>query len=457
MDPPTKRVLSLARLRLPPYHCGMRNLLFASLLALAACTAAAPDRGYGPDPELGAPRQGILPTINTARAVGWEEGAGPTAPIGFTVTRYAEGIAHPRWLYVLPNGDVLVAQSSTRPTEEGGLMGWIKNMVQRNAGAIEDESPDQITLLRDSDGDGDVDARHVFAENLNQPFGMALVGEHLYVANTDAVVRFPYAPGAVRVSGAPETVLRLPYNEGDNGHWTRSLAVSPGGDKLYVAVGSVSNIPKPDGFAVEEGRAAIWEFNPDGSQARIFASGLRNPVGMEFEPHSGVLWVAVNERDELGDNLPPDYMTSVRDGGFYGWPYSYFGQIVDTRVEPQNPELVARAIRPDYALGAHTASLGLHFYTDDALPTAYRNGVFIGQHGSWNRSGHVGYKVIHVPFTNGRPSGDVQDFLTGFLNENGQAQGRPVGVITDRTGALLVADDVGDIVWRVSYAEAPAQ
>ena len=452
MDPATKRELSLVRASLPPYHYGMRTLLFASLFALAACSAVTPDTGYGPNPELGEPNPSLLPTVRTARVVGWEEGAAPTAPAGFTVTRYAEDIVHPRWLYVLPNGDVLVAQSSTRPAEEGGIIAWLKNMVQRNAGAIEDESPDQITLLRDSDGDGVVDARHVFAESLNQPFGMALVGGHIYVGNTDAVVRFGYTPGAVRVSGAPETVLQLPYNEGSNGHWTRSLAVSPDGTKLYVAVGSVSNIPKPDGFAVEEGRAAVWEFNPDGSQARIFASGLRNPVGMEFEPSSGALWVAVNERDELGDNLAPDYMTSVQDGGFYGWPYTYFG-IVDTRVKPQNAELAARAIMPDYALGSHTASLGLHFYRDDALPEAYRNGVFIGQHGSWNRSEPVGYKVVFVPFANGRPSGEVQDFLTGFLNENGQAQGRPVGVITDRTGAILVADDVGDIIWRVAYAQ----
>ena len=435
----------------------MRTLFVCSLFALAACTGASPDTGYGPNPELGAPQSGILPTVNTARAVGWADGAGPAAPAGFSVSRYAEDIVHPRWIYVLPNGDVLVAQSSTKAQEGGGLMGWVRNMVQRGAGAIEDESPDQITLLRDSDGDGVVDARSVFAENLNQPFGMVLVGDHFYVANTDAVVRFRYTEGALRLSGAGEAVLELPYNEGNNGHWTRSLAVSPDGTKLYVAVGSVSNVPARDGFAVEEGRAAIWEFNPDGSGARIFASGLRNPVGLDFEPSSGVLWVAVNERDELGDNLVPDYMTSVQDGAFYGWPYSYFGQTVDTRVSPQNPDLVARALAPDYALGSHTASLGLHFYQGELYPGAYRGGVFIGQHGSWNRSEHAGYKVIFVPFANGRPAGDVQDFLTGFLDERGQAQGRPVGVAMDRTGALLVADDVGDIVWRVAVNEAPTE
>jgi glucose/arabinose dehydrogenase len=370
------------------------------------------------------------------------------------VTRYAEALAHPRWLYVLPNGDVLVAQSATRPSRGGGIEGWIANMVQRRAGAF-NASADRITLLRDSDGDGDVDARHVFAENLNQPFGLALVGDYLYVGNTNAVVRFRYTPDATSVSGAPETVLELPYREGDNGHWTRSLAVSPEGTKLYVAVGSATNIADA-GMEVEEGRAAIWEFNPDGSDARIYASGLRNPVGLAFEPHSGVLWTAVNERDMLGDNLVPDYFTSVRDGGFYGWPYYYYGDHRDERVDiPANVRL-QEAIAPDYALGAHTASLGLHFYGYDALPEHYWNGAFIGQHGSWNRSEPAGYKVIFVPFVQGRPSGDAEDFLTGFLNERGQAQGRPVGVAMDRTGAILVADEVGGIVWRVSYDEPPA-
>ena len=395
----------------------------------------------------------MLPTVNTARPIGWAEGAAPVAPQGFTVTRYAEEIVHPRWIYTLPNGDVLVAQSATEAGRGGGIVGWFKNLVQRNAGAIEaDGSPNRITLLRDSDGDGIVDLRSDFAhEGLRQPFGMALMGDHLYIANTDAIVRFPYTPGMTEVSGAPETVFELPYNEGANGHWTRSLAVSPDGSKLYVAVGSVSNIPgDADAFAVEEGRAAVWELNPDGSEARIFASGLRNPVGMEFEPGTGVLWVAVNERDELGDNLAPDYMTSVRDGGFYGWPYSYQGQIVDTRVSPQDAALVSRALTPDYALGSHTASLGLHFSRADALPQAFGNGVFIGQHGSWNRRELAGYKVLFVPFADGRPSGEAQDFLTGFLNERGEAQGRPVGVHADRTGAILVADDVGDIIWRVA-------
>ncbi|MBY0564197.1 MAG: sorbosone dehydrogenase family protein [Hyphomonadaceae bacterium] len=427
----------------------MRRFIFVAAALLAACGGDAPpfEQSKGPNPTLPAP-QGGLPVVNPAPAVGWPEGAAPVAPDGFVVTRYAESLAHPRWLYRLPNGDVLVAESSTRAATIGGVMGWIRNQVQRYAGAL-DESADRITLLRDSDGDGDVDERHVFAENLNQPFGMALVGGHIYVGNTDAVVRFAYSEGATSVSGASETVLELPYREGDNGHWTRNLIANADGTKLYVAVGSVSNVGD-DGMDVEEGRAAIWELNPDGSEARIFASGLRNPVGMDWNPVTGALWTAVNERDMLGDNLVPDYMTSVRDGGFYGWPYYYWGDNRDERIAiPDNVRLQA-PLAPDYALGAHTASLGLMFYTGDALPERYRGGAFIGQHGSWNRSERVGYKVVFVPFANGMPSGQPEDFLTGFLNARGEAQGRPVGVATDRTGALLVADDVGDIVWRIA-------
>jgi glucose/arabinose dehydrogenase len=425
-------------------------LLSLGALVLAACVPApAPDQGYGPNPQLPAPeRGGPIPTLAAAEAVGWPDGGAPTAPAGFTVSRYAEGLAHPRWLYVLPNGDVLVAESATLPARGGGIEAWVANRMQRRAGALAG-SANRITLLRDSDGDGAVDARHVFAENLNQPFGMALVGDYFYVGNTDAVVRFRYTPDAVQLAGNPETVLELPHRDANNGHWTRNLAVAPDGSKLYVAVGSSTNIAD-DGFEVERGRAAIWEFNPDGSEARIFASGLRNPVGLDFEPQSGALWVAVNERDMLGDNLVPDYMTGVRDGAFYGWPYYYWGDHRDERVEiPANVRLQT-PVAPDYALGAHTASLGLHFYRGEALPEHYRGGVFIGQHGSWNRRAPAGYKVIYVPFAEGRPAGNVEDFLTGFLNERGQAQGRPVGVAADRTGALLVADDVGNIIWRVA-------
>ncbi|MEQ1616918.1 MAG: sorbosone dehydrogenase family protein [Terricaulis sp.] len=427
----------------------MRITLLVISFLLAACGGKpAADQGYGSNPQLPSPNGGLLPTVNTAKAVGWPASAAPQAPSGLVVSRYAENLQHPRWIYVLPNHDVLVAESSTLPSRGDGVVGWIRNNVQRDAGALV-ENANRITLLRDSDLDGDVDERHVFAENLNQPFGMALIGDALYIANTDSVLRFRYVSGALRIEGAGEMVLRLPYREGDNGHWTRSLIANADGSKLYVAVGSSSNIAD-NGMEAEEGRAAIWEFNPDGSEARVFASGLRNPVGMDWAPGSGALWVAVNERDMLGDNLVPDYMTSVRDGGFYGWPYYYYGENRDGRVAiPQNVRL-QQPIAPDYALGSHTASLGLHFYRGAALPERYRSGVFVGQHGSWNRSEPAGYKVIYVPFADGVPAGAPADFLTGFLNERGEAQGRPVGVAADATGALLVADDVGDVVWRVA-------
>lgn len=428
----------------------MKKLVLAAAFVLAACGQPAPpaEHGYGAEPQLPDPQSSALPTVNTAEAIGWAEGAAPTAPAGFTVSRYAENLDHPRQLYVLPNGDVLVAESATKPQEGGGLMGWIRNSIQRGAGALS-ESANRITLLSDSNGDGRVDARHIFAENLNQPFGMVLVGDYLYVGNTDALVRFRYTPNSVRAPGQPETVLQLPYHAGDNGHWTRNLIASADGTKIYISVGSSSNIADY-GMAVEEGRAAIWEYDIASNQSRVFASGLRNPVGMSWNPTSGELWVAVNERDMLGDNLVPDYITHVQDGAFYGWPYYYWGDHRDERVEiPANVRLQAPTA-PDFALGAHTASLGLHFYTGTALPEHYRGGAFIGQHGSWNRSALVGYRVAFVPFANGQPSGDVEDFLTGFLTADNKAQGRPVGVTTDRTGALLVADDVGNIVWRVA-------
>lgn len=427
----------------------MKKIMIAAMLALAACAQQSQraDQSYGPEPTLPAPERTLLPTVNPASTAVWPANAAPRAPQGFAVTRFAENLQHPRWIYVLPNGDVLVAESSTRPSQ-GGVGAWIANQVQRHAGALA-PSADRITLLRDGDGDGDVDERHVFAENLDQPFGMALVGDHFFVGNTDAVVRFAYTPGALRVGNTGETVLRLPHRQGDNGHWTRNLLASPDGAKLYVAVGSSSNIAD-NGLAAEEGRAAIWEFDPDGANARTFATGLRNPVGMAWNPQSGALWTVVNERDMLGDNLVPDYLTSVREGAFYGWPFYYWGEHRDNRVNLPENVRVQSPTAPDFALGAHTASLGLFFYTGTALPERYRNGAFIGQHGSWNRRERVGYKVVFVPFANGQPAGSVEDFLTGFLNERGQAQGRPVGVAMDRTGAVLVADDVGNIIWRVA-------
>ncbi len=423
----------------------------AGLLA-AACGETPPATqdartGYGPSPALVAP-EGGLPVVNVATPAPWAAGEGPTAPAGFAVTRYAEELAHPRWLYRLPNGDVLVAEASTRPTRGGGVMGWITNQVMRAAGALGD-SADRITLLRDADGDGDVDQRGVLIENLNQPFGMALIGSHLYFGNTDAVLRFPYTEGQTRIDAPGEIVARLPYNAGDNGHWTRDLLASADGARLYVGIGSASNIAD-DGLEVEEGRAAIWEIDLASGRHRIFASGLRNPNGLAWNPESGALWAAVNERDMLGDDLVPDYMTSVRDGDFFGWPWSYWGDHVDARVTPANPAMVARARAPDFALGAHTASLGVFFYTGAALPARYRNGAFVGQHGSWNRRAPAGYRVIFVPFTDGRPQGAAEDFLTDFITEDGRARGRPVGVAMDRAGALLVADDLGNIVWRVA-------
>lgn len=419
------------------------------LAGVVACSGPPPEPPtFGANPELPAPGGGGLPTINVAKAVGWPAGAAPTAPEGFAVTRFAEGLAHPRWIYLLPNGDVLVAEASSQPSRGGGITTMIANNMMKRGGAFSEEA-NHITLLRDADGDGDVDERHRFIDDLKQPMGMALVGDALYVANTNALLRFAYTPGATAIAGPGEKVLDLPYRDGGNGHWTRTLRASDDGTKLFIAVGSVSNIGD-SGMDVEKDRAAIWELTLATGAHRIFASGLRNPVGLDFEPSTKTLWTAVNERDMLGDNLVPDYMTSVKDGAFYGWPWSYWGGNVDVRVKPPNPEMVAKAIAPDYALGAHTASLGLHFYTGASLPEKYRGGAFVGQHGSWNRSVLSGYKVMFVPFANGAPAGAAEDFLTGFLNARNEAMGRPVGVAQDRTGALLVADDAGDIIWRVA-------
>lgn len=426
-------------------------LPLAILLALAACATAGsqdPFVGFGPDPKLPPPRTALLPTLAAVKAVGWPDGRKPKAPPGFVVTRYAGDLEHPRWLHVLPNGDVLVAQSSTEPKPPKGLRDWVAQRVQKRAGALM-ASPDNIVLLRDADGDGVAEVREVFAAGLQRPTGMALLGDTLYVANDDALVRMPYLAGQTRAAGPPVKVVDLP--SGINHHWVKNVVAAPDGTKLYVTVGSNSNIAE-NGMAAEDGRAAIHQLNPDGTGLRLFASGLRNPNGMDFEPVSGALWTAVNERDELGADLVPDYMTSVRDGGFYGWPYSYFGQNVDRRVTPQRPDLVAQAIKPDYALGPHTASLGLTFYRGTAFPPAYRGGAFVGQHGSWNRSPPNGYRVVFIPFANGRPTGPPAVFLSGFLSERGEAYGRPVDVKVDARGALLVADDAGKTVWRVAPA-----
>jgi glucose/arabinose dehydrogenase len=368
---------------------------------------------------------------------------------GLAVERFADGLDHPRWLYVLPNGDLLVAETNAppRPQDAKGLKGWIMRLVMKRTGAAT-PSANRITLLRDTDGDGVADVRSTFLENLNSPFGIALVGKDLYVADTDALLRFEYVRGETRITGSPRRMTDLPGGP-INHHWTKNLIASPDGKRLYVAVGSNSNAAE-NGIEAESERAAIWEVDPNIGRHRVFASGLRNPAGMAWEPDTGALWTAVNERDELGSDLVPDYMTAVRDGAFYGWPYSYFGQNLDERVKPQRLDLVAQAVSPDYALGAHTASLGLTSSRGTTLPPLYANGMFVGQHGSWNRKPRSGYKVVFIPFQSGKPSGQPIDVLTGFVGKDGHAYGRPVGVTLDRSGALLVADDVGNVVWRVS-------
>jgi glucose/arabinose dehydrogenase len=390
-----------------------------------------------------------VPQINVVTARGWSAEGKPAAVEGTVVSAFARGLDHPRWLHVLPNGDVLVAETNAppRPEDGKGLRGWFFKRYQRKAGGAA-PSANRITLLRDADGDGIAETREVFLAQLNSPFGMALVGDVFYVAATDAVLAYPYAEGQTRIPAPGRKVVSLPAGP-INHHWTKSLIAADDGSKLYVGVGSNSNAAER-GLRNEEGRAAIWEVDPATGGNRIFASGLRNPVGLAWEPETGALWTSVNERDELGSDLVPDYMTSVRDGAFYGWPYSYYGQHVDSRVRPPAPDLVAKAIPPDYALGPHTASLGLAYSGKTSLPSRFERGMFVGQHGSWNRRPRSGYKVIFVPFEGGRPSGDPVDVLTGFVNERGEAMGRPVGVAIDTRGALLVADDVGNVVWRVT-------
>lgn len=434
----------------------MKRLAAVSTLALGLMLAACggpqplpPEAGFGPNPQLPPPSSSLLPEVRIAPAVGWPAGRMPTPAPGFRVQAFATGLDHPRWLYRLPNGDILVAESNAPPKpddKKGGIRGWIQGLIMGRAGATV-PSADRITLLRDADGDGVAETKTAFLENLTSPFGMALVGERLFVANADAVVAFPYQAGQTRITAQAVKVADLPA--GRNHHWTKSLVASPDGSRLYVGVGSNSNIGE-NGLDEEVDRAAILEIDPATGARRVYASGLRNPVGMDWNAESGRLWVAVNERDELGPDLVPDYMTSVTPGGFYGWPWSYFGQTVDERVKPARPDMVAKAMRPDYALGAHTASLGLTFAEGSLLGSGFANGAFVGQHGSWNRDPRVGYRVIFVPFADGMPSGKPRDVLTGFLNEEGEAMGRPVGVQFDPLGALLVADDVGNVIWRVS-------
>jgi glucose/arabinose dehydrogenase len=422
------------------------------LAGLAACGGPARvplEAQIGPRPELPPPEHALIPAIEVADAKGWPPGLTPVAAPGLKVKAFATGLQHPRWLYTLPNGDVLVAETSGPGTDPGppGLKGVFFRKFEKEAGSAV-PSPNRITLLRDTNGDGVADLRSTLISGLRSPFGMAVVGRELFVANADSLVAFPFRVGQTRITAAPRLVRALP--SGRNHHWTKSLVASPNGRWLFVGVGSNSNVGE-NGIAIEKDRAAIWQINPRTGAARIRATGLRNPVGVDINPWSGALWAAVNERDELGSDLVPDYITSVREGAFYGWPFSYYGRHVDVRVKPRRPDLVARAIPPDYALGPHVAALGLTFSDGQRLGRGFARGAFVGEHGSWNRTPASGYKVIFVPFAGAQPSGRPVDVLSGFIS-GGKAFGRPVGVQIARDGALLVADDVGDKIWRVSAA-----
>ncbi len=428
------------------------SAIFARIVALIGGTAllwrrlqgTAPEAAWGQAPVIPAAKpQGAIPTLKMPTARGWDRGQLPVAARGLRVNAFAEGLDHPRWIEVLPNGDVLIAEATQVAGPPRSVFGYAMQATMRRAAAL-GESANRITLLRDTDRDGIAERRETFMQGLNQPFGMALLGDTFYVGNTDGVMAFPYVAGADRITAAGRRLTTFQ----PGGHWTRSLLASPDGKKLYAGVGSLSNIAET-GMAVEQGRAAVYELDLVTGNSRIFASGLRNPVGLAFEPQTRVLWTVVNERDGIGDETPPDYLTSVRDGGFYGWPYCYWGQTVDDRV-PQDPAAVARAIQPDYALGGHTASLGLCWVPAGTLP-GFPDGMAIGQHGSWNRSTLSGYKVVFVPFANGRPSGPPRDILSGFLAPDERASyGRPVGVTLGGDRSLLVADDVGNVIWRVT-------
>lgn len=438
-------------------------LLMTTAALLAACGESSklpPQASVGPNPQLPEPSTSLIPTLKVSKAVGWSGGDTPKAPAGFKVTALAEHLDHPRWVYLLPNGDVLVAESNHPPMPEGstdggsGPLAWARRtamgIVMGRVGA-DAPSANRITLLRDADGDGRAELRTVFMNGLTSPFGMALVGDDLFIANADALVKVPYHEGQTEISATPVKVTDLPA--GINHHWTKNVLANPEGTKLYVTVGSNSNVGE-NGLDAEEGRAAIWEVDVQSASKRLYASGLRNPNGMAWKPGSSQLWTVVNERDEIGSDLVPDYLTSVQDGAFYGWPWSYYGDHVDVRVQPPRPDKVSQALAPDYALGTHVAPLGLAFSDARGMPEAFANGAFIGEHGSWNRNPQAGYKVVFVPFSDGKPSALPVDFLTGFLNADGEAQGRPVGVMLDRSGALLVADDVGNTIWRVAAPSA---
>jgi glucose/arabinose dehydrogenase len=434
----------------------VKTLSLALTAASALTLAAYADEPFdiqsqiGPNPVLPEIQQYLFPPMHLSSVVGWKSGETPKVPAGMKIEALATGLQHPRSLYTLPNGDVLVVESKAPPPQpvtrpKDLVMRFIQKMV--TAGG--DSGPsNRITLLRyDATGDKPP-TQSVFLEHLHSPFGVVLVGDDLYIANTDAIVRYRYHTGDLAIAGDGVTLTPLPGGPIDH-HWTKSLTASKDGSLLYVGVGSNSNITE-NGIEAEENRAAIWEVDRASGRWRIFASGLRNPNGLSLEPESGALWAVVNERDELGPNLVPDYLTSVKDGAFYGWPYSYYGQHIDPRVQPQRPDLVAKAIAPDYALSSHVAPLGLVFYTGESLPQKYRGGAFVGEHGSWDRPTFNGYKVVFVPFSGGHPNGKAEDVVTDFLDADGKARGRPVGLAIDKSGALLIADDVGNAVWRVS-------
>ena len=431
------------------------SVFLSSIILLTACGEMAKhpiSAGIGANPILPLPNKTLIPTVHIAPAIGWPNAATPVASAGLNVSSFASGLDHPRWIYVLPNGDVLVAETNAppKPDDGKGIKGWVMGLVMKRVGAGV-PSANRITLLRDVNGDGIADIRMPFLKELNSPLGMALVGDKFYVADSDAVMRYNYVDDAKEITTPGEKVIDLPAGR-INHHWTKNIIANAAGTKLYATVGSNSNVAER-GMAAEEGRAAIWEIDIATGKPRIFASGLRNPNGMAWVKDSNTLFTVVNERDEIGSDLVPDYLTSVQDGAFYGWPYSYYGQNVDERVKPQQPALVAKAIVPDYALGPHTASLGLASSEGNKLPKTFENGMFIGQHGSWNRKPFSGYKVIFVPFVNGKPNGAPIDVLTGFISKENKAFGRPVGVALDKSGALLVADDVGNTIWRVTSSE----
>jgi glucose/arabinose dehydrogenase len=429
----------------------------AALLAVAALAACAqkggdPMKQYGPNPLLPEPKQYLLPPMSVPKEVGWKAGETPSVPAGLKIEAIATGLKHPRMVYTLPNGDILVVESNGPGTEAFRVKDYIQGKVKARAGSAA-KGGNRITLLRDTNGDGKPDLQTVFIDHLHSPFGVVLVGNTLYVANTDAIVAFPYTTGETRITAAPAHLADLPAGP-INHHWTKSLTASPDGSKLYVGVGSNSNITE-NGMTAEQGRAAIYEVDRLTGAKRIYASGVRNPTGLAFEPGTNKLFAIANERDEIGPDLVPDYLTSVRDGGFYGWPYSYWGQHIDVRVHPQNADMVAKAIKPDYALSSHVATLGIVFSAGETLSPAFASGAFIGEHGSWDRSPLNGYQVIFVPFVGGMPSGKPVTVVTGFLGSTGTVRGRPVGLTLDRTGALIVADDTGNTVWRVSAASRP--